>query len=140
MTVESVLKGFTHYVQAHLPGGFAVALAAYLIFDFGVVVFLFAMIFKYLPDAKIRWVGAAIRALLSVSANGPSAFTSAAAQRLLPTARPARSSPCSCGFYYSSQILLLVAEFTQVYADYRGGHIEPDEHAVSVERQVIEKT
>lgn len=34
MTVESVLKGFSHYVQAHLPGGFALAIAVYLIFEF----------------------------------------------------------------------------------------------------------
>jgi membrane protein len=36
-----------------LPGGLAIAI--YLIFDFAVVVLLFAMIFKFLPDAKIRW-------------------------------------------------------------------------------------
>ncbi len=41
--------------------------------------------------------------------------------------------------YYSSQILLFGAEFTQVYADYFGGHLEPDEHAVRIERQEIEQ-
>lgn len=41
--------------------------------------------------------------------------------------------------YYSSQILLLGAEFTQVYADYFGSHIVPDQYAVRVEKQEIEK-
>jgi membrane protein len=41
--------------------------------------------------------------------------------------------------YYSSQILLFGAEFTQVYADYFGARILPDEHAVAVERTEVEK-
>src|SRR6266850_5298085 len=41
--------------------------------------------------------------------------------------------------YYSSQILLFGAEFTQVYADYFGAHVVPDEHAVRVEQKEIEK-
>ncbi len=143
MTVESVLKGFSHYVQAHLPGGFALALAAYLLFDFGVVVFLFAMIFKYLPDAKIRWrdvwIGAAITALLFgfgkwalglYLGSGSAASAYGAASSLITLL---------LWIYYSSQILLLGAEFTQVYADYFGAHVLPDTHAVKIEQKTIEK-
>ncbi len=143
MTVETVLKGFSHYVQAHLPGGFALALAAYLVFDFGVVVFLFAMIFKYLPDAKIRWrdvwIGAAITALLFgfgkwalglYLGSGSAASAYGAASSLITLL---------LWIYYSSQILLLGAEFTQVYADYFGARVLPDAHAVKVEHQEIEK-
>ena len=57
LTIESVLKGFSHYVQSAVPGGIVVALATYWIFDLGVVVLLFACIFKFLPDAKIQWRG-----------------------------------------------------------------------------------
>jgi membrane protein len=55
LTLESLLKGFSHYVQSVLPGGLAVAMSVYLIFDFAMIVLLFAMIFKFLPDAKIQW-------------------------------------------------------------------------------------
>jgi len=55
LTLESVLKGFSHYVQAVLPGGIVIALAVYWIFDLAVVILLFAIIFKFLPDAKIQW-------------------------------------------------------------------------------------
>src|SRR4030081_2544565 len=55
LTIEALLKGFSHYVQQALPGGLAIAISIYLVFDFAVVVLLFAMIFKFLPDAKIQW-------------------------------------------------------------------------------------
>ena len=142
MTVESLLKGFSHYVQAHLPGGFAIAISVYLIFDFGVVTLLFAMIFRYLPDAKIRWrdvwIGAAITAFLFglgkwalglYLGSGSAASAYGAASSLITLL---------LWIYYSSQILLLGAEFTQVYADYFGGHVAPDDHAVRVETQEIE--
>jgi membrane protein len=55
LTLESVLKGFSHYVQATLPGGIILATAVYWLFDLAVVILLFAIIFKFLPDAKIQW-------------------------------------------------------------------------------------
>src|SRR6266487_4807949 len=55
LAIEALLKGFSHYVQSVLPGGIAIALTVYLVFDFAVVVLLFAMIFKFLPDVKIQW-------------------------------------------------------------------------------------
>src|SRR5437764_5825223 len=42
LTLESLLKGFSHYVQSLLPGGIIVAMTVYLVFDFAVVVLLFA--------------------------------------------------------------------------------------------------
>src|ERR1044071_334819 len=47
LTLESLLKGFSHYMQSVLPGGIVIAVAVYLIFDFAVVVLLLAMIFKF---------------------------------------------------------------------------------------------
>src|SRR3954447_567949 len=68
LTVEALLKGFSHYVQQAVPGGLAIAVTVYLIFDLSVVILLFAVIFKYLPDVQVRWrdvvVGAAMTALL----------------------------------------------------------------------------
>ncbi|HKS04438.1 MAG TPA: YihY/virulence factor BrkB family protein, partial [Chthoniobacterales bacterium] len=67
LTLESVLKAFSHYVQSVLPGGIIVALATYWIFDLAIVILLFAIIFKFLPDAQIRWrdvwIGAGITAI-----------------------------------------------------------------------------
>lgn len=142
MTVESLLKGFSHYVQAHLPGGFVVAISVYLIFDFAVVTVLFGMIFRYLPDAKIRWrdvwVGAAITALLF--ALGKWALGLYLGSGAAASAYGAASSLITLllWIYYSAQILLLGAEFTQVYADHFGAKVVPDKHAVRVEVQEVE--
>jgi membrane protein len=89
-----VLKAFSHYVQSVLLGGLIVAMSVYLIFDFAVIVLLFAMIFKFLPDAKIQWrdvwVGAVMTAILSVSANGCSVCIWAAALLGQRMVRPVR--------------------------------------------------
>src|SRR6266480_1640606 len=67
LVLESLLKSFSHYIQAALPGGLAIAVSVYLIFDFAVVVALFGMIFKILPDVKTRWrdvwIGAVMTAI-----------------------------------------------------------------------------
>src|SRR5213079_2457681 len=49
LVLESALKSFSHWVQSVMPGGIAVALAVYWIFDLAVVILLFAIIFKYPP-------------------------------------------------------------------------------------------
>jgi membrane protein len=68
LAFEALLKGFSHYIQSVLPGGIVIALTVYLVFDFAVVVLLFAMIFNFLPDVKIRWrdvwIGAVMTAIL----------------------------------------------------------------------------
>ena len=143
LVIEALLKSFSHYVQAALPGGLGIALAIYLLFDFAVVVLLFAMIFKYLPDAQVQWrdvwIGAAITALFFglgkwaiglYLASGTAASAYGAAGSLITLL---------LWIYYSSQILLFGAEFTQVYADHFGHHIEPSEYAVRIERSEIEK-
>src|SRR6266542_94470 len=47
LAIEALLKGFSQYVQSLLPGGIVIAVTVYLVFDFAIVVLLFAMIFKF---------------------------------------------------------------------------------------------
>jgi membrane protein len=144
LTLESLLKAFSHYVQSILPGGITVALAVYLIFDFAVVVLLFAMIFKFLPDVQIQWrdvwIGAVITAILFgigkwllgfYLGSGAAGSAYGAASSLITLL---------LWVYYSSQILLFGAEFTQVYAARAGGAFKPTEYAVLVETKEVEKS
>jgi membrane protein len=55
LTVETLLRGLSEYLKHAMPGGDVLALALFLIFDLAVVILLYAMIFRYLPDAKIAW-------------------------------------------------------------------------------------
>jgi membrane protein len=142
LAIEALLKGFSHYVQSVLPGGLVVALAVYLIFDFAVVVLLFAMIFKFLPDVKIQWrdvwIGAVMTAILFgigkwllglYLGSGAAGSAYGAASSLITLL---------LWVYYSSQILLFGAEFTQVYAARSGRELKPSEYAVRVETKEIE--
>jgi membrane protein len=142
LAIEALLKGFSHYVQSVLPGGMVIALAVYLVFDFAVVVLLFAMIFKFLPDVKIQWrdvwIGAAMTAILFgigkwllgfYLGSGAAGSAYGAASSLITLL---------LWVYYSSQILLFGAEFTQVYAQRAGRELEPSEFAVRVETKEVE--
>src|SRR5437588_6742041 len=70
LTLESLLKGFSHYVQSVLPGGIVIALAVYWIFDLGVVILLFAIIFKFLPDVEFRLRGVRMVAVIRAAVCG----------------------------------------------------------------------
>jgi membrane protein len=143
LTLESLLKGFSHYVQSVLPGGIVIALAVYWVFDLAVVILLFAVIFKFLPDAEIRWrdvwIGAAMTAIFF--AIGKWALGLYLGSGSAASAYGAASSLITLllWVYYSSQILLFGAEFTQVYANRAGREIEPAEHAIRIESKEVKR-
>jgi membrane protein len=104
--------------------------------SFAVIAALFAGIFKVMPDAKIAWrdvrAGAIATAFLFVlgkfllgfylgHSNPGEAFGAAGSLALLLV-----------WIYYSSMIVLFGAEFTQAWAERRGGGIEPEPGAVRV--------
>jgi len=143
LTLESLLKGFSHYVQSVLPGGIVIALAVYWVFDLAVVILLFAVIFKFLPDAEIRWrdvwIGAGMTAIFF--AIGKWALGLYLGSGSAASAYGAASSLITLllWVYYSSQILLFGAEFTQVYANRAGRDIKPAEHAIRVESKEVKR-
>ena len=134
LVFESLLKGFSHYIQAILPGGIVIALVVYSIFDLAVVVLLFALIFKFLPDVKIQWRDVWIGALMTAIffAIGKWALGLYLGSGAAASAYGAASSLITLllWIYYSSQILLFGAEFTQVYAARSGRALVPAKYAV----------
>jgi membrane protein len=107
-----------------------------------VITFLFALIFKVLPDVKIQWkdvrIGAFVTAVLfSIGkfligfylghTNVASAYGAAGTIIIILT-----------WVFYSSILLFFGAEFTQAYAKYYGRRIEPSEYAVKVEMNIID--
>jgi membrane protein len=114
-----------------IPGFVFVGIS--LLVSIGVVTLLFAMIFKILPDAEIQWRDVWIGALLTATLfsvgkellamylgreGAASAYGAAGALVLLLS-----------WVYYSANILMLGAEFTQVYARHKGRRIQPAENA-----------
>ena len=105
--------------------------------SFGLITLLFALIYKYLPDVKIRWkdvwVGAIITALLFILGKyliglylGKSSLgsTYGAAGSLIVFL---------AWVFYSAQVLLFGAELTQVYTRRYGSKIRPDRHAEMID-------
>lgn len=95
--------------------------------SFGVVTLLFAMIYKVLPDAEIAWndvwIGAVITSLLF--AIGKSLIGIYLGNAGVGSTYGAAGSfvVILMWIYYSAQILLFGAEFTQVYANRYGSQI-----------------
>jgi membrane protein len=108
-----------------------------LIISTGVITVLFALIFKFLPDAEIDWqdvwLGAFFTSLLFslgkfliglYLGNSAVASTFGAAGSLVLLL---------VWIYYSAQILFFGAEFTQVYANNYGSKIVPEGEKVSAQ-------
>lgn len=142
LTVESALRGLNDYLKNIMPGADVLAFALFALSDLAVITLLFAMIFRYLPDAKVAWrdvwIGAALTAIFF--AVGKMALGLYLGSGAAGSAYGAASSLITLllWIYYTAQILLFGAEFTQVYANTYGAHIEPQEHAIKVTRKEIE--
>lgn len=138
LLLSAVLSAFGSAVAEILPRGLS-GLALQAInygFSLAVITLLFAAMFKVLPDAEIAWrdvwIGAGVTAVLFMLAQFLLAFYIG------------RSDPGSAygaagaviilllWVYVSSLIVLLGAEFTQVWARRQGRRIQPEAGAVRV--------
>ena len=130
--INELVSGFTYYIMLVLN---------YLI-TLGVVTVIFGLIFKFLPDANIRWrdvsVGALVTAFLFTI--GKALFGIVLSQTDIASTYGAAGSLAAILFwvFYSSIILLIGGAFTQVYALNIGRKIRPSRHAVKVEVQEVE--
>lgn len=134
LVASMVLASMVNYASQALPGADWLWWLANLALNIAVVTALFAAIFKYVPEVDITWsdvfVGAFVTAVLFTALKyllslylGYASFASAygAAGSLIVFL---------FWIYMSAQILFLGAEFTKVYAERYGHHIEPTSRAV----------
>ncbi len=134
LVLSAALAAFGKWFGGWLPAPELVLQALDLVVSFAVITGLFAMMFKTLPDARVAWsdvwVGAALTALLFTlgkfgiglylgKSDVGSAYGAAGSLVILLV-----------WVYYSAQILLFGAEFTQVYANEVGSQIVPSADAI----------
>ena len=109
-----------------------------LIISLGLITFLFAMIFKFIPDVEIRWrnvwLGAAITAILFTIGKTLIGIYLGQAEVSSTFGAAGSLAVLMIWVYYSSQILFLGAEFTQVFTKRSGERPPPDENALKVKR------
>jgi membrane protein len=138
LIISATLSAISSYFSHLVPGFDVLWQVVNFLISFGITSFLFAMIFKFLPNVQITWgdvwIGAIITSLLfSIGrfllgwylGNGSFGSTYGAAGSLIIIL---------AWVYYAAQILFFGAEFTQVYARSFGSQIMPDEDAVSLTR------
>jgi len=134
LILDTVLATMGKFAQNHLPGGEALWQIVQIAFSFCVVTVLFAMIFRFLPDLKIQWhdvwFGAALTSLLFVI--GKFALGIYLGKAAVGSSFGAAGSlvVLLLWVYYSAQILLFGAEFTQVYARSTGSLKEQEKTTV----------
>ena len=135
LVITTLLSALAGYIQRNWPDYIMLLFHAInFIVSFGIITFLFALMFKYVPDAKIRWktvwIGSILTSLLF--ALGKSALGIYFGQ-----ANPG-SGYGAAGFIilillwtsYTSMIVFFGAEFTRAYSDYKyGGWVEPLKYA-----------
>lgn len=137
LAVSAALSGLASYL-----GSWGVSIwgqALNVVLSMSVTTVLFAMIYRYLPDAKIAWrdvwLGAGLTAILFTlgkfliglyigSSSVGSAYGAAGSLAVL-----------LIWLYYSSQIFLFGAELTKVFANRYGSHIVPTENAEPVTQE-----
>lgn len=136
LVISTVISAVNTFAASLLPGSEFLFQILNQVISFVVITFLFGMIYKVLPDVKIEWrdvwVGAAITALLFTIGKfliglylGNSSISS--------TYGAAGSfAVILVWIFYSAQILLFGAEFTQVYAKRYGSRIVPDDDAIAI--------
>ncbi len=133
LITSAMLSGIGKLQINLLPGFTPIWQLLNFAISFGFISLLFALIYKYLPDVKIRWrdvwVGATITALFFTI--GKFLIGLYLGQGSLGSAYGAAGSLIVflAWVFYSAQILLFGAEFTQVYARKYGQKIRPDSHA-----------
>jgi membrane protein len=140
MVITTALEALSRWwTPASLPGGPLLWQLTNWLVSFGVITLLFAMIFKVLPDVHIDWsevwIGAAVTALLFALgkyvlglyfaySSTASAFGAAGSVVIVVV-----------WVYYSSQILLLGASFTHIYACENGSPCRPTANAERIGAQ-----
>ena len=126
LVVSAVISALGNYVNAYLPFGKIILTMLNAFVSFALIAVLFAAIYKILPDRKLQWrdviVGAIVTSLLFTigkSLIGWYLGTSAAASTY---GAAGALIIVLLWIYYTSEIFLLGAEFTKVYANHHGSH------------------
>jgi membrane protein len=134
LLISSMLSAFGSWIEG-LSASFLVILKIFnFIFSFSIISMVFALMFKFLPDASVKWsavwVGAILTSLLFI-------LGKAALGLYFGKAEPGSGYGAAGSIVlimlwtsYTSMIVFFGAEFTKVYSDEYHGKAVPSDHAV----------
>ena len=134
LVLSATIAAATSYLTVLMPVSPVIWQLVTFFVSLGVITLLFAMIFKVLPDANVQWRDVWTGALITSALFSIGKFLLA----LYLGRQEAASTYGAAGalililswVYYSANILLFGAEFTQVYARSKGRRIIPKSSAM----------
>ncbi len=141
--VNSIIDGFSNQLKVHFPDiAFVVVYTINVSITFIVTVSIFAVIFKVLPDAKIKWkdvfAGAIATTLFFMLGKFAMSFYISKAHVGSTYGAAGSLIVLLLWVYYSSIILYFGAELTRAYAIEYGSPIEPNDYAVTTKMVEVE--
>lgn len=131
LTVNAVLAAAGDFLARSLPGGHALWQAVNFVVSLAVLAVLFALMFRFIPAAHVRWRDAGIGGLVTAAlfVAGEAAIGFYLGRSHVGSAFGVAGSlvVLLVWVYYSALIFFYGAEFTQIYAQSRGhgGRREP---------------
>lgn len=139
LVVSALMTAMTSRLNTALGAVALVAQVLHIVVSLGMTTVIFALVFKVIPDAKIRWrdvwIGAFVTAVL---------FTIGKVLIGLYLGRSTVASSYGAAgsvvvilvwVYYSAQLLFFGAELTQVLTRRWGRRIEPSDGAISIREE-----
>lgn len=136
LLLSSFLSSVHTFFLGLLPSAEFLLQIVNFVISFGVITLLFALMYKILPDVEIQWrdvgVGAAVTSLLFVIGKTALGLYLGNSGVLSTYGAAGSLIIILLWIFYSAQILLFGAEFTQVYAQKYGSRITPSPNAVAI--------
>jgi membrane protein len=145
LVLSAALSALSTWVSGNISENLQVVFKVLnILVSLGIITVLFAALFKFLPDAEVRWktvwMGALLTSFLFVIAkfllglyfgkSDPASTYGAAGTIIL----------IMLWVSYAGMILLFGGVFTRVYADRKGHVTQPSEHADNTEPQIAKGT
>jgi membrane protein len=144
LIINGLMEAFGERLESMFPEVAVIVIyIVNLVLTFVVITILFGIIFKVLPDAKIKWKDVIVGAIVTASLFmlGKFGITYYIGSSNIGNAYGAAGSVIILlvWVYYSAIILYFGAEFTKAYATHFGNRIYPNSYAVWIKHLDIEE-
>lgn len=142
--ISGIVEALSNRLQKHFHNvTIIVFYVINLVINFGVIAVLFAVIFRVLPDARIKWkdvmAGAIATAVLFMIGKFGISFYISQSNVGSTYGTAGSLVVLLVWIYYSSIILYFGAEFTKAYAMKYGSEITPNEYTVIAKQVEVEQ-
>ncbi len=143
LVVHGIIEVLISRLMAYFPDMAVVAVYIInLLITFAAITALFAVVFKVLPDARVKWrhvwVGSLTTAVLFMIGKAAIGFYLGNSNISSTYGAAGSIVILLVWVYYSAAILYFGAEFTRQYVQHKGARIYPNDYAVWVEQVEME--